>query len=814
MSGYRSAGTAVVAFTLVASATSDARGPQTRQQSLQVQQAPPVRPQVSTATPPVSPERAALDRYCVSCHNARLKAPAGGLALSDENIDRVAENPAVWEKALPKLRGRMMPPPGPGRARPDEATYNHLVTYLETSLDRAAAEHPNPGRSQSLQRLNRAQYRNAVRDLLSLDVDVSAMLPIDNASQGFDNVNVTGMSPTLVEQYLSASRTISRLAVGRPPRSPEARTVVLPIDFTQDYRVEGLPYGTRGGTAFEHNFPVDGEYLFQIQLSRDRDGQIEGVNEPHDLELMIDGQRLQLFSLKPNRSAGAGARYGAVETELDAGLTGRFPITAGPHTVAAAFLKKAGQPEAARQPFKADFNGRSLAAIFSITVAGPYSPGGPGETPSRKRLFICQPSSAAAEVGCAKTILETVGRRAFRRQLVEADRESLLKYYRQGRDAGGTFETGIEMALRAILASPDFLFRIERDPQTTAAAKVYRLSDVELASRLSFFLWSSIPDDQLLDLAFAGKLRDTRTLEQQVRRMLADKRSTALVDNFGEQWLYLRNLAAQSPDPKLFPDFDDNLRQAFHRETWLFFESIKNEDRSIFDLLNADYTFVNERLAYHYGIPNVYGTHFRRVTLPESTHRRGILGQASILTVTSYANRTSPVQRGKWVLQNLLGMPPPPPPPNVPPLKENKADGSKVRSVRERMVEHRANPVCASCHAVMDPIGLAIENFDAVGRWRTVEGEAPVDASGGFPDGSTFVGVDGLRQALLKHPELFVTTFTERLLTYALGRGLDFNDGPAVRAITRVAAGDQYRFSSMILGIVKSVPFQMRRSES
>ena len=802
MSGYRSGGIAgLLAFTIVATATSQAQSPQPEQQ----------------ASTTVSPERATLNRYCISCHNAKLKAPAGGLALSDENIDRVTDNLAVWEKALQKLRARSMPPPGPGRPRPDEATYNHLVTYLETSLDRAAAEHPNPGRSQSLQRLNRAQYRNAVRDLLSLDVDVSAMLPVDNVSQGFDNVNVSGMSPTLVEQYLSASRTISRLAVGRPPRSPEARTVVLPIDFTQDYRVEGLPYGTRGGTVFEHNFPVDGEYLFQIQLSRDRDGQIEGVSEPHDLELMLDGQRLQLFSLKPirpARGAGAGPQYGAGESELDKGLSGRFPVKAGPHAVAAAFLKKAGQPEVARQPYKADYNGRSLAAIFSVTVAGPYNPGGPGDTPSRTRLFVCKPSTGAAELGCAKTTLETVARRAYRRPLVEADREKLLKYYRQGREEGGSFETGIEMALRAILASPDFLFRIERDPETTGATKVYKLSDLELASRLSFFLWSSIPDDQLLNLAVAHKLSDPRTLEQQVRRMLADARSTALVDNFAEQWLYLRNLSAQSPDPRLFPDFDDNLRQAFHRETWLFFESIKNEDHNVLDLLNADYTFVNERLAYHYGIPNVYGTHFRRVTLPESTHRRGLLGQASILTVTSYANRTSPVRRGKWVLQNLLGMPPPPPPPNVPPLKENKADGGKVLSVRERMVEHRANPVCASCHAVMDPIGLAIENFDAVGRWRTMEGEAPVDATGGFSDGSTFVGVDGLRQALLKHPELFLTAFTEKLLTYALGRGLEFNDAPAVRAITRGAAGDQYRLSSIILGIVKSVPFQMRRSES
>jgi hypothetical protein len=502
------------------------------------------------------------------------------------------------------------------------------------------------------------------------------------------------------------------------------------------------------------------------------------------------------------------------ESAVDAGLKGRFRVSAGPHVVTAAFLKKPGLPETARQPFKADFNGRSLAAIFSVSVAGPYSAGAPGHTPSRQRIFVCTPSRPSEELGCARTIIDKVARRAYKRPLTASDRDKLLKYYGEGRTEGGTFESGIEMVLRAILASPDFLFRIERDPERASAGGVYQLGDVELASRLSLFLWSSIPDDQLLDLAIAGRLRNPRVLEQQVRRMLADKRSEALVDNFAEQWLYLRNLVAVTPDPRLFPDFDDNLRQAFRRETSLFFASIKNEDRSILDLLNANYTFVNERLAYHYGIPNVYGTHFRRIALPDGSPRGGLLGHASILTVTSYANRTSPVQRGKWVLSNLLGMPPPPAPPNVPPLKENKDAGGKVLSVRERMVEHRANPVCASCHSVMDPIGLSVENFDAIGRWRNTEGNAPVDASGGFPDGSTFTGVAGLRQALLSRPELFVTTFTEKLLTYALGRGVEDKDGPALRAIGRSAASEGYRFSSVILGIVRSAPFQMRRTES
>ena len=778
-------------------------------------------PGVSSAQPsPESPAlsaRSFLNQHCVSCHNAKLKSPSGALALDTADIEDVGAHAAVWEKVVRKLHARAMPPPGPARRRPGEGDYDRLISYLETSLDRAALQRPDPGRSQTFHRLNRTQYRNAVRDLLDLDVDVSALLPTEDASHGFDNVNVSGLSPTLIERYLSASRKISRLAVGVPPRSAEARTVVLPLDYTQDYHVEGLPYGTRGGTVFEHNFPVDGEYEFQIRLSRNRDEQIEGFNEPLTIELALDGRRLQLFTLTPNRperGAGPAQEYMTDESGVDAGLKGRFAVKAGPHSVAAAFLKRPGLPEVARQPFKADYNGRSLAAIFSVTVAGPYNPAAPGQTPSRQRIFVCQPSKPSAELGCAKTIVETLARRAYRRPLTNADREKLLDYYREGRAGAGSFELGIEMALRAILASPDFLFRIERDPENAAGAKVYQLSDVELASRLSFFLWSSIPDDQLLDLAIADKLKNPQILEQQVRRMLADQRSVALVENFAEQWLYLRNLAAVAPDPKLFPDFDDNLRQAFRRETSLFFESIKNEDRSALDLLNANYTFVNERLAYHYGIPNVYGTHFRRVTFPEGSPRGGLLGHASILTVTSYANRTSPVQRGKWILENLLGMPPPPAPPNVPPLKESQGIGGKVLSVRERMIEHRANAVCASCHSIMDPVGLSVENFDAIGHWRATEGTAPVDASGGFPDGSTFTGVAGLRNALLQRPELFVTTLTEKLLTYGLGRGLEHSDAPAVRSITRSAASSDYRFSSLILGIVRSAPFRMRRSES
>ena len=759
-----------------------------------------------------------LNSYCAGCHSPKLKAPAGSLALPAFDLDSLKEEDApLWERVVRKLRARAMPPPSPGRSRPDEAAYTHMIAMLETSLDSLAARNVNPGRTATFHRLNRTEYRNAVRDLLALDIDVDGLLPADNASHGFDNVNVGGLSPTLVEQYLSAARKISRLAIGVPPRTPDARTVLLPLDRTQDDHVDGLPYGTRGGTLFAHTFPVDGEYVVQIRLSRNRDEQIEGFSQPLDIELLLDGERVRLFHMARTRPTGAQPaedEYASDDADLDAGLTARVQVPAGSHTVGATFLSKSGYPETARQPFRADFNQRSLAAIFSVSVAGPYGHGQAGDTSSRRRVFVCQSKRPSEEAGCAKRIASTLSRRAYRRAVTDADVVKLLAYYEAARAEGGSFETGIEMIVRAVIASPDFLFRIERDPEIVGRERAYRVSDVALASRLSFFLWSSIPDEELLDMAVRGKLRAPGVLERQVRRMLADERSIALVDNFAEQWLYLRNLSAVSPDPKLFPDFDDNLRQAFRRETRMFFESIKNENRSVLDLLNADYTFVNDRLADHYGIPNVYGTHFRRVSLPSNGQRSGLLGHASILTVTSYANRTSPVQRGKWVLDNLLGMPPPPPPPNVPPLKENaRTAGAKPLSVRERMVEHRANPVCASCHSVMDPIGLSMENFDATGRWREREGVVPVDASGGFVDGSTFEGAAGLRRALLSRPDLFVTTLTEKLLTYAVGRSLEYSDAPSVRRIVRGIGEDDYRFSALVLEIVRSAPFQMRSRE-
>ena len=784
---------------------------------LRAQQPVVATPVASAAAPS---QRAVLNRYCISCHNEKLKT--GGLALDALDIDHVGENVTAWEKTVRKLRVRAMPPAGPGRPRPDEASYESLISFLESSLDHAAVEKPNPGRTDTFHRLNRTEYQNAVRDLLGLEIDAASLLPTDDSSRGFDNVNVGGLSPTLLDRYLSAAQKLSRLAVGSPVRSPAENAVVLPLDLTQNEQLSGLPFGTRGGTSFRHTFPLSGEYAFQVRLARNRDEILMGLTQPQQLELAIDDQRVKLFDITPPRQYSQRGQGQALPQEqldeppADNALHVRVPIQAGPHTVAATFIKGPSVlSQSERQPFKADIdpNNRDLAAIFSISVAGPYGTAVAGETPSRQRIFTCRPAKASEEAACAKTILSTLARRAYRRPVSDTDVRDLLAFYKEGRGADGGFEAGIENGIRALLASPQFLFRIERDPEKLAPDTVYRIGDIELASRLSFFLWSSIPDDQLLDLASRGKLKEPAVLEAQVRRMLADPRSETLVSSFAEQWLYLRNLTAFTPDPRLFPDFDDNLREAFRRETALLFESIKNEDRSLLDLLQANYTFLNERLAKHYGIPNVYGSHFRRVALPENSPRGGLLGQASILSVTSYANRTSPVQRGKWVLENILGMPPPPPPPNVPPLKDNGI-GGKVLSMRERMVEHRANPACASCHQLMDPIGLATENFDAVGHWRDrTEDGASVDASGGLPDGRAFVGMAGLKKALLSRPDLFVTTTTEKLLTYALGRGLEAYDASAVRQITSAARSQDYRFSSIVLGIVKSVPFTTRKSE-
>jgi cytochrome c551/c552 len=761
--------------------------------------------------------RDVINRYCVSCHNDRLKR--GGLALDTVAAHEVADNPDVWEKVLRKIRARQMPPIG--MPRPDEATYDATIVALEASLDRAAAANPNPGRTATLRRLTRTEYQNAVRDLLALEVDVASLLPADDSSYGFDNVTVGDLSPTLLDRYVSAAEKISRVAVGRPSRSPGGDTIRIAPDLTQEEHLNGLPVGTRGGAVVPYTFPLDGEYEIQIRLTRDRNEHVEGLTEPHDLELLLDRERVQVFTVKPpQREAGFSEDYQPSHDNIDQHLKIRVPVKAGPHALGVAFLKNpSALLETARQPYQAHFNSyrhpRIQPAIYSISIIGPYEAKGPGETPSRRRIFVSRPASPDEEEGSAKRILAALMRRAYRRPISAADLQRPLALYREARAEGGpgnpgNIDAGIEMALSAVLVSPEFLFRVEHDPPGVAPNTVYRISDLELASRLSFFLWSSVPDDELLDVAAAGKLHEPAVLERQARRMLTDARSETLVSNFASQWLHLRNLASITPDMRLFPDFDDNLRQAFRQETELFFESILREDRSALDLLRANYTFVNERLARHYGIPHVYGSRFRRVTLDEDNKRGGLLRHASILTVTSYATRTSPVLRGKWILENILGVPPPPPLPDVPALKDNTVDGNLT--VRKRLAEHRTNQVCAACHNLMDPVGLSLEKFDAIGRWRTVEGGTPIDSSGGLPDGSQFADVHGLEQALLRRPEIFVGTFAEKLLTYALGRGVESYDAPAVRTIVREARSQDFHVSSIILGVVKSKPFQMRTS--
>jgi cytochrome c551/c552 len=767
--------------------------------------------QQSAAGPPLtaSVHRSLVDEYCVSCHDEHEKT--AGLALDTVAAHDVLHHPDVWEKVVRKLRARQMPPVG--KTRPDDTTYDAVVSSLETLLDRAAGANPNPGRTATIRRLTRTEYQNAIRDLLALEVDVASLLPADESSYGFDNVTVGDLSPTLLDRYISAAEKISRVAVGRPGRSPGGHTIRIPPDVTQEEHIAGLPVGTRGGALVPYTFPVDGEYEIQIRLRRDRDEHVEGLSEAHELELLLDRERVQLFSVKPPQPV-AGTSAPPSHEIVDQHLKIRFPVSGGPHVLGVAFLKKPSLLlETLRQPYQAHFNSyrhpRIQPAIYALSIIGPYAPKGPGDTPSRRRIFLSRPANPGEEDGSAKRVLTALMRRAYRRPVTAADLQGPLRLYREARAEGG-FEAGIEMALSAVLVSPEFLFRVEPDPAGVPPNTVYRVSDVELASRLSFFLWSSIPDDELLDVAVAGKLHQPAVLERQVRRMLADPRSRALVSNFASQWLHLRNLDSITPDMRLFPDFDDNLRQAFRRETELFFDSVLREDRNVLDLLSADYTFVNERLAKHYGIPHVYGSQFRRITLDDGSWRGGLLRQGSILTVTSYATRTSPVLRGKWILDNLLGVPPPPPLPDVPALKDNTVDGRL--SVRQRLAEHRSNKACAGCHNLMDPVGLSLEKFDAVGRRRTTEGGTAIDASGGLPDGSRFSDVDGLEAALLRRPELFVGTFAEKLLTYASGRGVEHYDAPAIRTIVRESRSQDFRISSIILGVVKSQPFQMRTS--
>jgi len=758
--------------------------------------------QQPAAAPSAPAPRAVLDRYCVTCHNEKLKT--AGLALDTVDVGEVPAHADVFEKVIRKLRTGAMPPAG--RPRPDKATYAALTDWLEKEIDRDAQAHPNPGRTESIHRLNRAEYKNAVRDLLALQIDVESMLPADDMSYGFDNVaGVLKITPSLLDRYIAAARQISRVAVGSPTLRPTAETFRLKADLSQNYSFDTLPIGTRGGTAINYHFPLDAEYSIKVEP-------IPGGTEAHQLEVSIDGERVQLFNIGARRQPSpAQDQY----QEADEALEVRLPIKAGPRVVGVTFVAKtAAIPETVREPFQApqaEGGANYQPSLGSVTITGPFDAQGAGSTPTRDRIFVCQPANRAAEAGCAKQILTTLARRAYRRPATSADVDVLLSFYNDGR-ADADFDAGIEMALRRLLVSPDFLFRIESDPAGTAPDAAYRLGDLALASRLSFFIWSSIPDDELLDAAIKGTLKNPAVLERQVRRLLADPRSEALATNFAGQWLYLRTIEGSLPDVYLFPNFGENLRLDFRRETELFFQSILRENRSVLDLLTADYTFVNERLARHYGIPHVYGPHFRRVKLPDE-NRRGLLGQGSILTVTSLADRTTVVGRGKWILENVLGAPPPPPPPNVPPLAENKNSG-KVLSLRERMEQHRANPVCASCHARMDPLGFALENFDATGQWRTLEGGKPIDVSAVLPDGTKFEGPAGLRGMLLSQPEQIATAATEKLLIYALGRGIEHYDTPAVRKIVREAAGTNYSLQALILGITKSTPFQMRKTES
>ena len=761
------------------------------------------------SSPAVAP-RKLLDQYCVTCHNQ--KAKTAGLMFDKMDIEHVADGAETWEKVIRKLRGGMMPPPG--MPRPDKAAMDGFISYLETSLDRAAAARANPGRD-PLHRLNRSEYANAIRDLLALDIDVDALLPADDEANGFDNIaDVLKVSPSLLEQYLTASRQIASLAVGDPNITPVSQVYHVPPDQAQGEHIEGLPLGTRGGLLIHQNFPLDGQYQFSVKLLRNIVGYITGLEWPHQLEISIDGERVFVAPVggeEDNKMMDA--NLGIAGDKLDARLKARVSVKAGPHTVAVAFLQKNhAESDEPLQPFTRDLdlqNMNGIPLIDFVTVTGPFQATGPGDTPSRQRIFICRPANPSEELPCARKIVSTLARRAYRRPVTDKDVELPMRFYQDGR-AHGNFDEGVESALRLILADPKFLFRSSPDPAGTAPGTVYRVSDLELASRLSFFLWSSIPDDALLDAAAQGKLKDPEVLDQQVKRMLVDKRSEAVVDNFAGQWLYLRNLQSAIPDRDTFPNFDDNLRQAFRRETELFFGSIIHEDRSVLDLLDANYTFVNERLAKHYGIPNIYGSQFRRVTFTDD-NRRGLLGQGSILTVTSYPNRTSPVLRGKWILENILGTPPPPPPPNVPPLKEN-SEGSKPLPLRALLEQHRANPACASCHRIMDPLGFSLENFDGVGEWRTKEPGGTVDASGQLADGSKVDGPAALRKALLSHSDQFVETLTEKLLTYALGRGLEYYDMPVVRSIAHDAARNHYRFSSLIMGIVQSTPFRMKKA--
>jgi len=751
-----------------------------------------------------SSERALVDQYCLTCHNDRAKT--GNLSLTGLDVSQ-PDQAEIWEKVVRKVRAGLMPPSG--MPRPDRAALDAFAGRLETGLDRAAIAHPNPG-SSALHRLNRTEYANAIRDLLSLDIDEATLLPADDSSEGFDNIaDALRVSPALIERYTAAAVKVSRLAVGNLLLSASTVTYRVPGDLQQGEHLDGLPLGTRGGTVVQHTFPLDAEYSLRIRVRGAAIGLAAANLQGEEIEVTIDGERIKLLP---------------ATAQIDL----KLPVTGGPHALGVAFVRK---PPPGADDIWATYAANS--GVQSLAITGPLTPTGLGDTPSRRRIFTCHPSvrrggsldpsdetasasakatagsrrsspeSTASEDGCARQILGTLARRAFRQSVTEADVDALIAFYQTGRKSG-SFDAGIEQALARVLIDPRFIFRLEKEPATVAAGRPYRVSDVELASRLSFFLWSSIPDDELLDLAITGRLHEPAVLEAQTKRMLADPKADALVTNFGGQWLFLRELKNAKPETR----FSENLRQSFRRETELLLNSIVREDRSVLDLLNADYTFVDETLAEHYGIPNVRGSRFRRVAITDDA-RRGLLGQGSFLLVTSVANRTSPVSRGKWVLENLLGVPAPLPPPNVPSIDEG-SDIVAIKSLRQRMEKHRQQPTCAACHTIMDPIGFSLENFDLIGRWRTTDGGTPIDATSQLVDGTRLDGPASLRRALLARSDVFVRTMTNKLLTYATGRALKYYDMPAVRAIANDAAKNNNRFSSLVLGIVKSDAFQKR----
>jgi mono/diheme cytochrome c family protein len=747
-----------------------------------------------------------ITKYCTGCHNARLKT--GGLALDPATLSNPGANAETWEAVVRKLQARLMPPPG--MPRPDETAYNTVRSYLEARLDAAEKAAPNPGKVPPFHRLTRTEYQNAIRDLLGLDhlpkeIDYTSLLPPDNTSSGFDNLaDLLFISPAAMESYVNAARKISRLAVGDPTAPVMVNLYSMSPELPQEERVDGLPFGTRGGLAVDSYFPLDAEYALKVDLAgSSRDSQ--------QVDVTIDGERVKLMTIDRPQGGGRGGRGGRGAGESKP-MEFRVRIKAGPHRLGVAFLQHdEAWDEATLRPRMRSRG--TETAIASLTVSGPYESTGPGDTPSRERIFVCHPGSAAEEQPCARKILLSLARHAWRRPVTESDIQDLMHFYAAERTKAN-FERGIEEALERLLVSPQFLFRIERDPAGIAPGTNYRISGLELASRLSFFIWSSIPDDELLDLAAAGKLSDPVVLGKQVSRMFADPRSESLVTNFAEQWLYLRDIEAKQPDEVLFPDFDETLREAFRKETDLFLDSVLRSDKSVTELLTANYSFLNERLARHYGIPNVEGSYFRAVTFPPGSPRGGLLGQGSILTLTSYSTRTSPVLRGKWVLENIFAAPPPPPPPNVPALNTSSRETGKALTMRQAMSLHRAQEPCASCHARMDPIGFAMDNFDAVGQWRTTDAEQPIDASGVLPDGTKFNGVAEMKKDIVRSPEEFVSAVAEKLLMYGIGRNVHYFDRPALRAIVRGAAQHSYTFSSLVLGVVESVPFQMRESQS